>query len=89
MAAKGLSFYLVKIVRISGWLLLLLMVAYLATGYALCGKYAFGRLIEAQQALTFHKMLDWPLIVLLLAHCLPSIYLAVRRSGWIRKTPRA
>ena len=29
-------------------------------------------------------MLHWPLIILVLVHSLPAVYLALQRWGWIR-----
>ena len=83
MAGRSVTFYLVKLVRASGWLLFLLMLAYIVSGYALCGEFGFGRLIGPQLSLAIHKTLHVPLVGLLLAHSLPSVYLAFRRWGWI------
>ena len=83
MAARRASFYLLKAVRISGWLLFFLVPAYIISGYALCGKFGLGGLIGGEQALALHKALDVPLIVLFLAHSLPAMVLAFRRWGWI------
>jgi hypothetical protein len=74
----------VKAVRWSGWLLLPLVAGFLLTGYVMDGRYGFGRLLDEKTALTFHRMLHLPLIVLVLAHVLPAMYLAFQRWGWIR-----
>jgi succinate dehydrogenase/fumarate reductase cytochrome b subunit len=79
-----LNFVLLKMVRWSGWLLLPLVMAFLLTGYIMDGRYGFGKLLDEKSALTFHRMLHLPLIVLVLAHCLPAVYLAFWRWGWIK-----
>ena len=89
MARRNVSFYLLKLVRISGWVLFLLMLVYIATGYALCGEFGFARLIDPQTALRVHNELDIPLVVVFLGHCLPSMYLAFRRWGWVGRKKQA
>ncbi|MGA2748732.1 MAG: hypothetical protein ABSG59_08150 [Verrucomicrobiota bacterium] len=78
-----LNFILLKIVRWSGWPLLPVLAGFLATGYAMTGKHGFSRLLDEKTALTYHRMLHLPLIVLVLAHSLPAVYLAFQRWGWI------
>jgi cytochrome b subunit of formate dehydrogenase len=83
MARKNIHYFLIKAARISGWLLLPLMIIYLVTGFALCGKLGFGRLIDLQTALVIHQILDWPLVGVFLVHSSITIYFAFRRWGWI------
>ncbi len=73
-----------KIIRISSWPLLLVVVFFLGTGYAMSGTYGMGGLMETKQALAIHKMLHVPLILLVLVHSAPAMYLAFRRWGWIK-----
>ena len=89
MAARSVNYYLIKLVRLSGWFLFILMILYIITGYALCGEMGVERLIEPEQALKVHQLFDVPLVVLFLAHSLTSIYFAMRRWGWIRTRRRA
>jgi len=77
-----------KIARTSGWLLLLLMILYILTGFALCGEYGVSRLIDAQTALKIHQVFEWPLIGVFLTHASVTIYFAFRRWGWIKKRTR-
>jgi hypothetical protein len=79
-----LNFVLLKTVRWSSWPLLLLIPAFLATGYAMSGEFGLGRLLDEKTALTVHRMLHGPLIVLTLVHSLPAVYLAFQRWGWIK-----
>ncbi len=73
-----------RIIRISSWPLLLLVILFLGTGYGMSGQYGMGGLMDAKQALAFHKLLHAPLVVVLLVHVVPAAYLAFRRWGWIR-----
>jgi hypothetical protein len=82
-----LSWICLKTVRWSSWPLLVLCLAFLATGYGISGRYGAGALIKEQEALTWHKLLHAPLVVLLLAHTAPAVYLALQRWGWIRGGP--
>ena len=82
-----LNFVLLKMERWSGWLLLPVVMLFLLTGYIMAGRYGFGTLLDEKSALTLHRMLHLPLIVLVLAHVVPAMYLAFQRWGWIK--PRA
>jgi hypothetical protein len=73
-----------KLVRWTGWPLLPLVLLFLLTGYIMDGRYGFSKLLDASTALTFHRMLHLPLMILLLAHSLPAMYLALVRWGWIK-----
>jgi len=75
-----------KLVRWTGWLLLPVVCAFLATGYAMSGRYGFGALADEKTALTLHKLLHLPLLVLVIVHVVPSVYLAFLRWGWIKPT---
>ncbi len=78
-----LNFILLKVVRWSSWPLLPVVAGFLITGYAMTGQPGFTHLLDEKSALTFHRMLHWPLLVLVLAHSLPAVYLALQRWGWI------
>ena len=82
--ATGIHYYLVKIARVSGWLLFVLVLVYILTGFALCGKLGFGQLIDLQTALGIHQILDWPLVAIFVVHSAVTIYFALRRWGWIK-----
>jgi len=90
LSAKGcdmnkLNLVSLKIIRWSGWLLLPLVMLFLLTGYIMDGRYGFGKLLDEKSALTFHRMLHLPLIVLVVAHVAPAVYLAFQRWGWIKQ----
>ena len=73
-----------KLVRWSGWPLLPIILLFLLTGYIMDGRYGMSKLLEEKTALTFHRMLHLPLIILVLVHSAPAVYLALQRWGWIR-----
>jgi hypothetical protein len=75
---------MLRIVRWSGWPLLPVVLLFLFTGYIMDGRYGLGRLLDEKTALTFHRMLHLPLIVLVLVHSVPAVYLALQRWGWIK-----
>ncbi len=82
---KSFDTMCLKTVRWSSWPLLVLLLAFLLTGYTISGRYGLGVLMDEKEALALHKLFHLPLITLSLAHCLPAIYLAMIRWGWIRK----
>lgn len=79
-----LSFICLKLVRWTGWLLLPVVLAFLVTGYAMSGRYGLSVLTDEKTALTLHKLMHVPLMVLVLVHVVPSVYLALFRWGWIK-----
>lgn len=88
MVGRNLSYYLMKTARISGWLLFLLVLGYILTGFALCGKLGFSDLIDLETALAIHKFFDWPLVAVFAVHSIVTIYFALRRWGWISRKTR-
>jgi len=85
MVKRSPTYYLIKIARISGWLLFVLVLLYILTGFALCGDWGFRRLIDSNSALAIHRFFEWPLVVIFLTHSVVTIYFALRRWGWIKK----
>jgi thiosulfate reductase cytochrome b subunit len=77
-------YYLLKLTRLSGWLLLPLMLLYIGTGFALCGKLGFGEWMDVRTALAVHQVFDWPLVAVFLLHATLASYFAMRRWGWIK-----
>jgi len=84
MSRRNINYWLIKLLRLSGWLLLPLMIIYLVTGFSLCGQFGINQWIEDTVALALHRLLEWPLVGAFLAHALVAIYFAFRRWGWIR-----
>lgn len=66
---------LVKINRISAWILLVFMVLFLVSGYAWADKI----IIPAGQARWMHTQLDTWLVIAFLVHALISIKFALKR----------
>jgi len=77
--------YAIKTLRFTGWPLLLLLLLYLVTGFAMSGRFCFGILMSEKNALTLHKAMHIPLLVLFPVHAACAVYLAMRRWRWIRK----
>ena len=88
MSTSTLSLICLKLVRWTGWLLLPTVAAFFATGYAISGRYGFGALTDEKTALTLHKLMHVPLATLVIAHVVPSVYLALIRWGWIKQRPK-
>ncbi len=78
-----LNIVCLKIVRWSSWPLLPVIAGFLFTGYAVTGQYGLARVCDEKTALALHRMLHWPLIILVLVHTIPAVYLAFQRWGWI------
>ena len=85
MVKRNPTYYLIKLARISGWLLFFLVLLYIVTGFSLCGDFGFQRLVHADTALGIHRFFEWPLVAVFLTHSLVTIYFALRRWGWIKK----
>jgi hypothetical protein len=87
MAKKNVHFYLIRLGRLAGWLLLPLVVLYLLTGFALCGEFGVDGWIDYQTALSVHRLFEWPLIGTFVVHAAVTVYFSLRRWGWIRSRP--
>ena len=79
-----LNLGLLRLVRWSSWPLLPVLAGFLVTGYAITGEHGAGRICDAKTALAIHRMLHWPLLLLVVVHSLPAVYLAVYRWGWVK-----
>ncbi len=85
MAKLNVNYYLMKTARVSGWLLFLLMVVFIATGFAALSEFGMDRLIGYRAAVAVHKFFEWPLVIAFVTHSSITIYFALRRWGWIKK----
>jgi len=85
---NGLNHIAIKLVRWTGWLLVPVVLAFFATGYAMSARYGFGALTDEKTALTLHKLLHVPLLLLVAVHLVASAYLAFIRWGWIKQHPK-
>ncbi|MCL5098520.1 MAG: hypothetical protein M1608_13520 [Candidatus Omnitrophica bacterium] len=82
---KRLDYVFLRVVRWSSWPLLLLVILFLITGYIMSGRFGMSRFMDEKTALTIHKLMHLPLLVLLVAHVVPAVYLAFQRWGWIKR----
>ena len=88
MARRSTGYYLMKTSRLTGWLLLIFILAYLITGYAMCGRYEVKQLISKENAQIIHGQFDLPLWFLFVVHVSVNVYFALRRWRWIRPRKR-
>ena len=84
-AMPSVNFVCLKLVRWTGWILLPVVLTFLATGYAMSGRFGLAKLADERTALTIHKFMHAPLAILIVAHVVPSVYLALVRWGWIKQ----
>ena len=77
--------YAIKTLRFTSWPLLLLLLLYLVTGFAMSGRVGLGMLMSEKNALALHKAMHIPLLVLFPVHAVCAVYLAMRRWRWIKK----
>ncbi len=66
-----------RVNRISAWVLFVLMIAYIVTGYA----WSEGIILSRNEAIFWHTSLDLPLVFFFLAHVLIGAKFALRRYG--------
>jgi hypothetical protein len=85
MTARNRWYYMVKVSRLSGYLLFFVMLLFVFTGFALCGKYGVDRLISPRDALAIHQLFDVPLVILFALHSAAVLYLSIRRWGWLKR----
>jgi len=84
MKRRKRTYYILKIGRFSGYCLFFLMLLFVVTGFALCGKLGVERLVSPRDALVIHQLFDWPLVGVFLLHSLAAFYISMRRWRWIR-----
>jgi len=89
MARKNVNYYLTKTARLTGWLLFLLVIGYIVTGFAMRGDFGLNDYLSAEIALGIHQLFLWPMIVIFSVHSAVTIYFAFRRWGWIGKRAKA
>ncbi len=89
MARRTAMYWLVKTARVSGWLLFVLVLLFIITGFSLCNEPGYPKIFSAQTALKIHKLFDWPLLVVFAVHSCVTIYFAMRRWRWIGRRTRS
>ena len=76
--------FFIKIVRWTGWLQLPVLVVFFLSGYAMSDRFGLGVLASEQAALAVHRAMHVPMLALLVAHVIPSVYLSMLRNGWMK-----
>ncbi len=72
--------YLIKVNRLTGWLLLFIIPVLLFIGYGITGEYEFiSRLATAENYLYIHNIFVYILIMVFAVHATINIYFAIRR----------
>jgi cytochrome b subunit of formate dehydrogenase len=70
---------LLKIDKISCWILFVLMILFIISGYSLIGKYGMQSLMDRKTALLIHINLSELLVFFFILHSGIRIYFAVKR----------
>ncbi len=69
---------LLKIANISGWILLIILLLYFISGYAMVRQYGMDALMTRPHAWFWHKYLTVPFLIFLVLHIVP--YYIVRKQ---------
>ncbi len=80
----NINFWLLRVSRWSGYVLLVLLIIYIVTGYSMVGFHGMNRLVEKSLAVFLHLNLDWVLIIFIMIHGGIEIYFALRRKGILK-----
>lgn len=64
-----------KVSRVSAYLLLIVCILYIISGYSITGKYGFESIMEREMAIFIHLNLDIIFIILFVLHAGIEIYL--------------
>lgn len=70
---------LLKAHKIAGWLLLIVIILYLLTGYSISGRYNFN-IIDKTLAVYLHSNMDILLLFLLIIHIGVWIFIRIRQK---------
>jgi hypothetical protein len=79
MKKMNLNVILHKCAIISGWILLVMIIIFFISGYALVHEYGFDRLMNHKTAWHWHSTLAIPFLILLFLHVFPAIYFKIRK----------
>ena len=78
------DYLVIRTLRFTSWFLLALVLTYITTGYMMSGQLTLGGWADPKMALTIHRLLHVPLLVMFGLHAAGGVYLAMRRKRWIR-----
>ena len=71
---------MMRIDRISAWLLLPVMIMYIITGYVMLGWFGLHGLVDKNAALLLHIELHLPLLILFILHAGINVFFYLRRK---------
>jgi len=80
MKKINFNFILYRCMRISGWVLLLMIIVYFISGYALVEKYGFEKLMAHKNAWYWHSIMTIPFLIALFLHIFPVFYFAIKKD---------
>lgn len=69
--------------RISAWILLILMIMFIMTGYSMVGMYGFNKVIGKGLSLNLHLLFGIPIVLVFIIHSGIQVYFAIKRWRWI------
>lgn len=76
---------LIRINRISCWFLLVVVIIFLITGWAMTNRYGLNKLMNPRLALSYHNTMHYPLAIFFIIHVGISIYFASKRWKIFKK----
>ncbi len=83
-----LNYYIVKLNRLSGWVLFIIIPLLLVTGFGITGKYKWMSVIATAEVHSkLHKFFVKPFVILFIIHSIINIYLSIKRikNKWKKK----
>jgi len=72
--------HLFKIIDISGWVLFVIILLYLISGFAMTREFGLDHLISRKIAWEIHEHLIIPLVPAIICHVIPRLYLKYNHS---------
>lgn len=79
MKKFNVNVFLHKCTEISGWVLLVMILGFFISGYALVHEYGFDRLMSHKTAFKWHSLLAIPFLAVLILHVFPPIYFKIKK----------
>ncbi len=77
--------WLIKVDRISAWILFFLFIIFIVTGYSMTREYGMNKLVGIRSAVSIHLGICELVIFFFVIHSGIRIYFALRRWGIIKR----